>query len=355
VWPFGPGDREYFLGREKHEQNYGMDSVRPTGETRYGKSSYGGKPGEDALEPLALLIAPVLINICYASGWVVEIFGRLLIGKNYHRKSRGLFLTGIEFSLVVASIPSVFWGITWFYRPGAHPRVWVRFGAKILKRVIRLSGFPRNQVGLCKRPILMRLVQFSGILAALLCSACGTQKDPCDNGGMLSDWNCHNEGESGYRNLVWVDSTTGRSVRLDTASHVAEPSRYQNDGSISESRSGFFLDSAANANGCRRAVTARDTGSWPMRVGDTLRWSDLRMQGYRKSGRYPEWERDNSCGDADLPGGYAWITSTNLTRFSDVEGPNHGLDYTSALGYRWPGGRIDGEYHSLSYTVKDNY
>lgn len=232
---------------------------------------------------------------------------------------------------------------------------WARPGAKNPKRVIRLPGFPRNQIRPCTRPILMRLVQLSGILAALLCSACGMQKDPCDDGRMFSDGNCHTEGESGYRNLVWVDSATGRSMRLDMASRVGEPSRYQNDGSISESRSGFFLDSAADANGCRRAVTARDTGSWPMRGGDTLRWSGLRMQGYRKSGGYPEWERDNSCGDADLPGGYAWITITDLTRFSDVEGSKHGSDYTYALGYRWPAGRVDGEYHSRSYTVKNNY
>jgi hypothetical protein len=180
------------------------------------------------------------------------------------------------------------------------------------------------------------------------------QKDPCDDGRMFSDGNCHGEGESGYRNLVWVDSATGRSVPLDTASYVGEAARYQNDGSISETRLGFFLDSTADENGCRRAVTARDS-SWPIQGKDTLRLSGLRMQGYHKSYEYSEWERDNSCGNEDLPGGYVWITITDLTRFKDVEGPKHGSDLTYAFGYRWPGGSIDGEYHSRSYTALNNY
>src|SRR6185503_20909678 len=32
------------------------------------------KPGEDAVEPIALLAAPVVMNICYTAGWVVEGF-----------------------------------------------------------------------------------------------------------------------------------------------------------------------------------------------------------------------------------------------------------------------------------------
>jgi hypothetical protein len=172
---------------------------------------------------------------------------------------------------------------------------------------------------------------------------------------MFSDGNCHSEGESVYRNLVWVDSASGRSVRLDTAGYIRESSYYLNDGSISESRGGFFLDSVANENGCRRAVTAQDSGSWPLREGDTLRWPNLRMQGYRKSGSYPEWERDNSCGNEDLPGGYAWITLIDYSHFKDVEGPKHGSDYTYSLGYRWHGGQIDGEYHGRVYSVKNEY
>lgn len=222
-----------------------------------------------------------------------------------------------------------------------------------LMRTLRFPGIPVNHGGLRGRPIRMRATKFSALLAALLLSACGTKKGPCDDGTMFGDGNCRTEGESLYRNLVWVDSTTGRSVILDTAGHVVEPSRYQDDGSVSKSRFGFFLDSAANADGCRRAVTARTGGSWPSRVGDTLRWTELRMQGYRESGSYPEWERDNSCGDADLPGGYALITFIKIIRFRDAEGPGHGSEYTYALGYRWPGGRLDGEYHSRSYTVKD--
>jgi len=31
------------------------------------------KPGEDAVEPMALLVAPIAANICYTGGWIVEL------------------------------------------------------------------------------------------------------------------------------------------------------------------------------------------------------------------------------------------------------------------------------------------
>jgi len=36
------------------------------------------KPGEDAIEPLALLAAPFIINICYTAGWSAELFLRIV-------------------------------------------------------------------------------------------------------------------------------------------------------------------------------------------------------------------------------------------------------------------------------------
>jgi hypothetical protein len=35
------------------------------------------KPGEDAIEPLELLMAPIFINIAYTLGWVVEVILRI--------------------------------------------------------------------------------------------------------------------------------------------------------------------------------------------------------------------------------------------------------------------------------------
>jgi hypothetical protein len=39
------------------------------------------KPGEDAVEPLAIMITPLLFNICYTLGWLVEVPARLAIPK----------------------------------------------------------------------------------------------------------------------------------------------------------------------------------------------------------------------------------------------------------------------------------
>ena len=70
-------------------------------------------PGEDAFEPLSLILVPILINICYTFGWIVETW---LI-----RKGKGssliygtrLLKIGLIFSLFVVLLPSVVWGLTW--------------------------------------------------------------------------------------------------------------------------------------------------------------------------------------------------------------------------------------------------
>lgn len=74
------------------------------------------KPGEDAIEPMALFAALIMINMCYTSGWVFEVFARLVLGKSFKRIGNWLFMAGTAFSLVVASIPSVVWVIIWIYR-----------------------------------------------------------------------------------------------------------------------------------------------------------------------------------------------------------------------------------------------
>lgn len=71
------------------------------------------KPGEDAIEPLALLAAPVLINIAYTFGWVAELF---LYGV-WRQRSTALgpaFLKlGLSFSICVVMLPSAIWFVIW--------------------------------------------------------------------------------------------------------------------------------------------------------------------------------------------------------------------------------------------------
>lgn len=70
-------------------------------------------PGEDAFEPLALVFAPVLLNIGYTTGWVIEVLA-LHTGRK-HRYLRGPFLLriGLAFSLLMVLTPSVIWGLAW--------------------------------------------------------------------------------------------------------------------------------------------------------------------------------------------------------------------------------------------------
>jgi hypothetical protein len=71
------------------------------------------QPGEDAEEPIAIILAPFLINICYTGGWVVEIVSRLILRERIERLGPLLLKLGLGFSLLVALLPSVYWGLYW--------------------------------------------------------------------------------------------------------------------------------------------------------------------------------------------------------------------------------------------------
>ncbi len=67
--------------------------------------------GEDAFEPLGLIIAPIAINFCYTAGWVTEI-------ALWHAQPSGrpigprLLRFGLGFSLIVVMLPAMLWAIT---------------------------------------------------------------------------------------------------------------------------------------------------------------------------------------------------------------------------------------------------
>ena len=70
-------------------------------------------PGEDAEEPLAIILAPLLINICYTAGWFVEVISRVLLRERIERLGPLLLKLGFGLSLFVALLPSVYWGVYW--------------------------------------------------------------------------------------------------------------------------------------------------------------------------------------------------------------------------------------------------
>jgi hypothetical protein len=67
------------------------------------------QPGEDAVEPLALIAAPFVVNICYTLGWFAELAVRLVVPSLSPRFSSILLKIGIGFSLFIVSIPSTCW------------------------------------------------------------------------------------------------------------------------------------------------------------------------------------------------------------------------------------------------------
>jgi hypothetical protein len=61
-------------------------------------------PGEDVVEPLAVLFFAVVCNVCYTAGWMVEV---LRIAPGHWR--RLLFWGGTLFSMGVALLPGLMW------------------------------------------------------------------------------------------------------------------------------------------------------------------------------------------------------------------------------------------------------
>jgi len=71
------------------------------------------EPGEDAEEPIVIILAPFLINVCYTGGWFVEIVSRFILRERVERLGPLLLKLGLGFSLLVALLPSVYWGFYW--------------------------------------------------------------------------------------------------------------------------------------------------------------------------------------------------------------------------------------------------
>jgi hypothetical protein len=67
------------------------------------------QPGEDAVEPLALVTAPVAINVFYTLGWFVEIPARLTVSTLTPRLGPLLLKLGLGFGLVLITLPAAFW------------------------------------------------------------------------------------------------------------------------------------------------------------------------------------------------------------------------------------------------------
>lgn len=66
-------------------------------------------PGEDAVEPVVLLAAPVLINALYTLGWLVEVPARLVMPDLSLRFGPRLLKLGLALGLFLISLPVAYW------------------------------------------------------------------------------------------------------------------------------------------------------------------------------------------------------------------------------------------------------
>ena len=67
------------------------------------------KPGEDAVEPLALLAAPFGINVLYTLGWLVEVPTRLVVPSLSPGFGPLLLKLGLGLGLFLITLPAAFW------------------------------------------------------------------------------------------------------------------------------------------------------------------------------------------------------------------------------------------------------
>ncbi len=66
-------------------------------------------PGEDAIEPLALIAAPFVANALYTLGWIVELTYRSIEHGVSPRFGPRLFKLGLTLGLFLITLPTAFW------------------------------------------------------------------------------------------------------------------------------------------------------------------------------------------------------------------------------------------------------
>jgi hypothetical protein len=76
------------------------------------RSSGKLEPGEDAVEPTAFIAAAIAVNLVYTAGWLVELTLRYVFEVRSTRTGPCLLKAGVIVSFVVASLPTVVWGVS---------------------------------------------------------------------------------------------------------------------------------------------------------------------------------------------------------------------------------------------------
>ncbi len=67
------------------------------------------QPGEDAIEPLAVIVVPFAFNVSYTLGWLVEVPARIANPRLSPRFGPALIKLGLGFSFCVLTLPPALW------------------------------------------------------------------------------------------------------------------------------------------------------------------------------------------------------------------------------------------------------
>lgn len=65
--------------------------------------------GEDAVEPIAILLAPFAINALYTLGWLVEVPAQWSGWKEAPKLGPLLLKLGLGLGIILSSLPAAFW------------------------------------------------------------------------------------------------------------------------------------------------------------------------------------------------------------------------------------------------------
>ena len=66
-------------------------------------------PGEDAVEPLAVMAAPIAVNALYTLGWLVEVPARVFMPRLSPETGPSLLKAGVTIGLILISVPPAYW------------------------------------------------------------------------------------------------------------------------------------------------------------------------------------------------------------------------------------------------------
>lgn len=71
--------------------------------------------GEDVVEPALIFTFPVLLNIAYSLGWIVEIANYVNNKIDDPTLGQWLLRTGTFLTLVVVTLPTIVWGVIFVF------------------------------------------------------------------------------------------------------------------------------------------------------------------------------------------------------------------------------------------------